>query len=207
MRWISHSEFRPHGSPICLIERQVPNNNVTATEPRAGLTYPLGEFYAARTTEDCLEHPGRQYLSTPSTVKNIRKSLISAIDEAVLCLLKGSRTLSIQEPRLQNTLRFAETHQRNGCCSPFFSRILHHVYGTTSERQLVDVLTRNAGSMLDLGQLLRVTLGAIISMWVLDKDHDVILEDPTERNKTPTEKEFERCKSLLPKLDNTIGDH
>ena len=206
MRCISHSESRLHGSPICLIQRQAPNNNVTAIEPRARLTNPLGEVYPITAMEDSLEDPGRQFLATPSSVKNIRKSLISAIDEAVMCLLRASRTLSVQEPQLQYTLPFAETHRRNGCRSPFFSRVLSHVYGTTTERQLADVLTRNAGSMLDLGQLLRVTLGAVISMWVFNKDHDEILEDPTERNKTATEKEFEQCKSLLGKFDATIGD-
>ena len=79
------------------------------------------------------------------------------------------------------------------CKSPLFVKVLSKVYGTVSEKQLWEVISSNySQSFLSQEQLLRVILGAVISDWIFDQQHDMVLKDPTERQMTSTETDLAR---------------
>lgn len=131
--------------------------------------------------ESFLQDPD-QYLSSRRDVENGRHRLIIEIKDAVTRLLRASRTLPTKSP-----------HWNSWFQSPLFVHLLSKVYGTATEKQLLDVISSNhSHSLLSQEQLLRVILGAVISDWIFDKQHTMILKDPTERKMTSTEIDFAR---------------
>lgn len=81
--------------------------------------------------------------------------------------------------------------------STFFFDLLGYVYGVTTEEELTSILvSRPSQSVLKLGQLLKVFLAAVVSLWVLQEQHGIIVKDPTARNKSFFEKEV--AKSITP---------
>lgn len=104
------------------------------------------------------------------------------INDTITRILGESRTLPIKEPLLCGVIQ-----------SPFLFEIMGKIYGTTTEKELMDIIAaRDSESFLGLGVLLRVILAVTISRWVLERNHSLILKDPTKRNYPPTETDYAR---------------
>lgn len=130
--------------------------------------------------DDALQHyiqnPAK-YLSDLGQIKSLEKRLLTDIGKAVEGLLIRSRTEKHSQPLLEKVFN-----------SPVVLTLLDIVYGTTTERELQQVLAGGQSqSYLDLGELLKVMLATAITAWVLLRQHDKLPQDPSKRKLSLTE--------------------
>lgn len=131
-------------------------------------------------------HDPAQYFSSRTDVGNARSRLTTQIEDAVTRLLRASRTLPMKSPDWNSWFK-----------NPLFVTLLCKVYGTVTKEELLNVIPSNfPQSVLSQEQLLRALLGAVISHWVFERQHSLILKDPTERERNSTEDDLAR--GMLP---------
>ena len=124
------------------------------------------------------DHHPEQYHSTLRDVEKLKKKLIFDIHDAIDILLRTSGTVFTVEPQWSDQLQ-----------SPFFFEALSKIYGITTEEQLQNLLCAHyPRSLLGLRPMLKAILAAVISHWVLEKQHDRTLRDPTDRIKTDVQR-------------------
>ena len=176
------------GTPFTPVDTEVKYRSQTQSisEVQTEHRDPGEHSLSAVALKHYLEDP-EQYETTRRSVESARQRLLSEIGDAVTNLLSNSHTPSIKHPNLESWQQ-----------SPLFYEFLSEVYGNTTPKTLLDVLSANhQQTKLNLGQMMQVMLTAAISFWVLKQQHKYFPRDPTETTKTTLNAEVEHGMPIL----------
>ena len=136
--------------------------------------------------QNYIQNPA-QYLSDLGQIHHLERRLVTEIGKAVDTLLVRSRTEKHRQPLLEKAFE-----------SPVVLELLNIVYGTTTERELQYVLAgERSQSYLELGELLEVILASAITTWVLQRQHNKLPQDPSQRKLSPTEIDIRDGMSIM----------
>ena len=136
----------------------------------------LNHHQVAYSLHHYIQNPA-QYLSDLGQIQRLEKRLLTDIGKAVDMLLVRSRTEKRRQPLHQKAFEL-----------PVVIELLSIIYGTPTERELQQVLGGEVcQSYLELGELLEVMLACAVTAWVLQRQHDKLPQDPSQRKLTPTE--------------------